>query len=334
MNLKSPLEGRPNSASLKPKSKETISLSPQELKEKADSARIRVREATTIEEALIFNLSELKEALAIPEEVPTMGDDDVPELTEDEIPKTDEGKTHIGTESDRKPEEIVALAKETFDRRSPEEIEQEIESLKKKKKGFAALFGFTPDERILELEENLNMARSHQRREEALISRREQARTETENREIQQKNDLNAKKELFAEDRRKYPSKYYILDNMHPVNFYVLFEKMRDDVSKEEIDTILGVDGTKLEIIDVPEISPARMNVVAFSSNGLYLRLNNIKELLKSGQDTINPQDPRARYDLYAPNGDTISFGRKVPDFGMAHRELRNAAEEYQRKFI
>ena len=144
----------------------------------------------------------------------------------------------------------------------------------------------------------------------------------------------------------------------------VIFRKFKLELTKEDITNMMGESGEEVNIHHLENIEKLRENAVSISSNGFSLRLIN-KETVTAvttppgsvsgrldepsedrygtvlrasevGKETVNRQDPRARYELYDPQGKKIIFS-KYPeglDFGIGHRELKTQSEDYQRTML
>jgi hypothetical protein len=368
-NLPEVATNKSEDGNLTPRQRAVMFVSYREAQERKKIAERKEKEAVIVAGALEATQKEFNEAMGIEEEIEAhdlsdvpdlehdktaevgkVGPDDMPTIEQEGVPKTEEGRTLVGGESGRKPKDMADHARELLGRNS-EDIEKDIEALNKKINSIlgpvnkvvgAALSEVGATEmrgvRVWQwekkvLEEDLKIARQRERfarlREEQKESNRSQAQRQLVRNRRRELSEARKARKKIMEDREKSPFKYKLIDGMHPINFFVVFQNLKDDTSVEELDEVLGADGKQFKIIDLPEVDPDRLNAIALSTNGFYLRLTNIKEIVKGEEKLVDKRDPRARYDLFYPNGEKYNFKGRTPDFLLAYREFTTTSEEY-----
>ena len=140
--------------------------------------------------------------------------------------------------------------------------------------------------------------------------------------------------ELVAEDRKKNPFKYFILDKMDDGIFWSLFGIARNKVSLEDINRICGnqATGEEVSFTEVANISEDRNNAAYFSSNGFVLQLReNVNSTLVQSQDRIlkDRNNLNVHYALMGPDA-SWEKGEDYLSYEEGVRLLKVKAQKYQ----
>lgn len=142
-------------------------------------------------------------------------------------------------------------------------------------------------------------------------------------------------KEATKIDKAKNPFKWFLINSMSDDNFARIFDldsRQGKENVKKEVNKFIGENGELKFHTDYNNMSMYQKwcNIVAFSSNGFYLMLENEKEITGTSMVDIRNRDiknPKAKYTLVGPNGDRYIIGM---DYVRAMNNLKNHATTYQ----
>ena len=143
---------------------------------------------------------------------------------------------------------------------------------------------------------------------------------------------LLEQKDPLAEDRKKNPFKYFLIDKMDDRVFELLFRGNRkNELELGYINTIFEETGRKIKYFNPPYTMEEYYNTIKFTSNGFSLQLLNAKEVIDKDGYGPDKKSSKARYRLVYPDFTTHKEDGEL-NYRRGTRLLEKKAKEYQRE--